>query len=74
MLFLGALSAALVPGIARAYQIAPLHIIETFDYGYMVVAIIWGLVFFAGSPDGLVLLGMLMVIAACALVAVHGSS
>jgi len=41
MAFLGVLSAAFFLGVARAYQIAPLQIIGTFDYAYLISARIY---------------------------------
>ncbi len=74
MAFLGLLSAAFFLGVARAYQIAPPQIIGTFDYGYLVSAAIWGMVFFADTPDALTILGMILITAAGILVAARGSS
>lgn len=73
MAFLGLLSAAFFLGVARAYQIAPPQIIGTFDYGYLVSAAIWGMVFFADTPDALTILGMVLIIAAGLLVAFRNS-
>jgi drug/metabolite transporter (DMT)-like permease len=73
MAFLGLLSAAFFLGVARAYQIAPPQIIGTFDYGYLVSAAIWGMVFFADTPDTLTILGMILITAAGLLVAARAS-
>lgn len=69
MIFLGVLSAAFFLGVARAYQIAPPHVIGTFDYAYLVSAALWGFVFFSEKPDALTLAGMASITAAGLLVA-----
>lgn len=69
MALLGGLSAAFFLGVARAYQIAPPQIIATFDYGYLVSAALWGIVFFAETPDRFTLLGMILITLAGLLVA-----
>ena len=73
MAFLGVLSSAFFLGVARAYQIAPPQIIGTFDYGYLVSAVIWGIVFFAETPDTLTILGMILITVAGLLVASQAS-
>jgi drug/metabolite transporter (DMT)-like permease len=70
MAFLGLLSAVFFVGVARAYQIAPPSIIGTFDYGYLVSAVIWGLVFFSEKPDLLTISGMILITVAGFLVAI----
>jgi drug/metabolite transporter (DMT)-like permease len=69
MVLLGVLSAAYFVGVARAYQIAPPSIIATFDYAYLVSAALWGLVFFAETPDLFTIGGMVLITAAGLLVA-----
>lgn len=69
MALLGVLSALFFLGVAKAYQIAPPQIIGVFDYGYLVSAAIWGLIFFGERPDRFTLLGMALIIAAGLLVA-----
>ncbi|MEM1045241.1 MAG: DMT family transporter [Pseudomonadota bacterium] len=69
MAFLGVLSAAFFIGVARAYQIAPPHIIGTFDYAYLVSAALWGFVLFSEQPDTLTLTGMALITVAGLLVA-----
>ena len=61
---LGALSAAYFVGVARAYQIAPPSIIATFDYAYLVWAVLWGFVLFAETPDLATVIGMVLITAA----------
>ncbi len=69
MAFLGILSAAFFLGVARAYQIAPPHIIGTFDYAYLISAALWGFVLFSEEPDALTLTGMALITVAGLLVA-----
>lgn len=73
MTLLGVLSAAYFIGIARAYQIAAPSVIATFDYAYLVSAALWGFVFFAETPDGLTIGGMILITAAGLLVAARSS-
>lgn len=61
MALLGALSAAFMFGVARAYQIAPPHIIGTFDYAYLVSAVIWAFVLFGERPDPWTIAGMILI-------------
>lgn len=69
MALLGVLAAGFSFGVARAYQIAPPHIIGAFDYGYLVSAALWGFVIFAEEPDALTFLGMALITLAGLLVA-----
>lgn len=69
MAFLGLLSAAFFLGVAKAYQIAPPHIIATFDYGYLVSAVFWSVVLFTETPDKLTVIGILLITGAGVLVA-----
>ncbi|MGF1594142.1 MAG: DMT family transporter [Kiloniellaceae bacterium] len=71
MAFLGTLLAAYSVGVARAYQIAAPPVIATFDYAYLISAVLWGFVFFAETPDGLTVGGMILITLAGLLVAVH---
>ena len=73
MALLGVLSAAYFVGVARAYQVAPPSIIATFDYGYLVSAVLWGFVFFSEKPDVLTICGMILITAAGLLVAAPSS-
>jgi hypothetical protein len=41
MAFTGRLSAAYFMGVARAHQIATPSVIATFDYAYLVSAVLW---------------------------------
>ena len=56
-------------GVARAYQIAPPHVIGTFDYAYVAFAVLWGLLLFSQLPSGMTLTGMVLIIVAGLLVA-----
>ncbi len=73
MALLGALSAAYMIGVARAYQIAAPPVIATFDYAYLVSAVLWGFVFFSEKPDLLTMGGMILITAAGLLVAAPSS-
>lgn len=64
IVLLGILLVAESIGVAKAYQIAPAAIIGTFDYSYLVFAVLWGFVFFADVPDMLTMLGIGFIFAA----------
>ncbi|MEM7651995.1 MAG: DMT family transporter [Pseudomonadota bacterium] len=66
---MGLLSAAFVVGVAKAYQIAPPHIIGVFDYAYLISAALWGFVLFAEKPGVTTILGMVLITLAGVLVA-----
>ena len=51
-------------GTAIAYQNGPSSMIGTFDSAYAGFAVLWGVVFFSDIPDGLSVLGMLMIVGA----------
>ena len=61
-------------GVAMAYQIAPAALIGTFDYTYVVFAVVWSYVLFAERPDGLAVVGLLLIGAAGVLVAAAGAA
>ena len=64
---LGVLAAAIIVGslgAAIAYQMAPSSIVAPFDYSYLAFATLWGLIVFSEVPDGVTILGILMI--ACA--------
>ena len=61
---LAVLAVVIALGIAGAYQAAPPPIVATFEYSYLVFVAIWDSVFFATSPSGTTLLGMLLIIGA----------
>lgn len=70
MAFVGLLSAVYFVGVARAYQIAPPSIIGTFDYAYLVSAVVWGYVFFFEEPDVFMIGGIILITVAGFLVAI----
>ena len=48
-------------GLAKAYQIAPPAIIATFDYSYLLFAVMFGFLFFGEIPDVATIIGMIMI-------------
>ena len=48
MALLALLMVAFGTGVAMAYQIAPAAVIGTFDYTYVLFAVVWSYVLFAG--------------------------
>jgi drug/metabolite transporter (DMT)-like permease len=69
MALLALLMVAFGTGVAMAYQIAPAALIGTFDYTYVVFAVVWSYVLFAERPDAPAIVGLLLIAAAGALVA-----
>ena len=61
---LGLLSAGYFVGVARAYQTGTPSVIATFDYAYLISAALWGVVFFADTPDAWTVVGMVLITAA----------
>jgi drug/metabolite transporter (DMT)-like permease len=59
---------AVSTGVAKAYQSGPAAIIGTFDYAYLVFAVLWSLLIFSETPDVGTLAGILLIVAAGALV------
>ena len=51
-------------GAAIAYQNGPSSMIGTFDFAYVGFAVLWGILFFNELPDGLSILGMLLIVVA----------
>lgn len=51
-------------GTAVAYQIAPSSTVGTFGFAYVGFAVIWGAVFFSERPDGLALVGTVLIVIA----------
>lgn len=51
-------------GTAIAYQSGPPSVIGTFDFAYVGFAVLWGFLFFHELPDGLSILGMIMIVLA----------
>jgi drug/metabolite transporter (DMT)-like permease len=69
MALLALLMVAFGTGVAMAYQIAPAAVIGTFDYTYVLFAVVWSYVLFAERPDAVAVLGLLLIAAAGILVA-----
>ncbi len=65
---LALLTVVISAGIAGAYQAAPPPLVATFEYSYLVFVALWDSLFFAASPGGSTILGMLLIIAAGLLV------
>ena len=55
--------------LAKAYQNADASWLAPFDYSYLIFATFWGYVFWQHVPDGLTILGMVMIAAAGGFVA-----
>lgn len=51
-------------GAAIAYQNGPSQMIGTFDFAYVGFSVIWGIVFFAESPDVVSVIGIAMIVMA----------
>ena len=47
-----------------AYQVAPAALIGTFDYSYVVFAVVWSYVLFAERPDAAAIVGLVLIAAA----------
>lgn len=60
--------------VARAYQTAPSAVIGTFDYAYLIFAILWGYFLFQEIPDSMTGLGMGMILVSGLLVLRNQSS
>ena len=69
MVLLALLMVAFGTGVAMAYQIAPAAVIGTFDYSYVVFAVMWSYLLFAERPDAFAILGLVLIGAAGVLVA-----
>jgi drug/metabolite transporter (DMT)-like permease len=61
LILLGLLLAIITVAVACAYQLAPAPLIGVFDNGYLVFAVVWGVVFFADMPDRADLAGILLI-------------
>lgn len=68
MALLAVLIVAVSTGTAKAYQSGPATIVGTFDYAYLVFAVLWGFLFFSETPDASTVAGMALVCAGGALV------
>ena len=69
MALLALLMVAFSTGVAMAYQIAPAAVIGTFDYSYVVFAVLWSYLLFAERPDTASVAGLVLIAAAGFLVA-----
>ncbi|MFO1037249.1 MAG: hypothetical protein U1E45_10420 [Geminicoccaceae bacterium] len=69
MLLLAVLMTVFGAGTAFAYQIAPAALIAGFDYSYVAFAVLWTFIFFAETPDGPTILGLVVIAAAGMVVA-----
>lgn len=69
MALLALLMLAFGTGVAMAYQIAPAAVIGTFDYSYVLFAVVWSYVLFAERPDAEAVVGLALIAAAGILVA-----
>ena len=49
-------------GAAIAYQAGPASIIATFDFSYVVYAVIWGVLLFNEVPDSITIIGILLIV------------
>lgn len=61
---LACLAVAIAILLAGAYQSAPPATVATFEYSYLVFAVIWDFALFATAPSGAVLAGMAMIVGA----------
>lgn len=69
MALLALLMVAFGTGVAMAYQVAPAAVIGTFDYSYVLFAVVWSYVLFAERPDTAAVAGLALIAAAGILVA-----
>ncbi len=64
-LTMGALAIIVILGslfTAVAYQKGPPSIIATLDYSYLIFSVFWGILLFAEFPDGLTIIGMVLIV------------
>jgi drug/metabolite transporter (DMT)-like permease len=64
MAFLAAASIIASVGVAIAYQVGPPATIATFDFAYVGMAGLWGILIFAEVPSGATITGIALIIAA----------
>lgn len=69
MALLACLMVAFGTGVAMAYQVAPAALVGTFDYSYVVFAVVWSYFLFAERPDAATLAGVALIALAGLLVA-----
>lgn len=60
---LAVLMLGIAVGVAKAYQSPRPEVIASFDYAYMIFAVLWGFVFFGEVPDRWTLAGMALITA-----------
>jgi drug/metabolite transporter (DMT)-like permease len=61
LLLLGLLVAVITVAVACAYQLASAPLIGLFDNGYLVFAVVWGVLMFADMPDRIDLTGIALI-------------
>jgi drug/metabolite transporter (DMT)-like permease len=49
-------------GAAIAYQVGPSSVIATFDFSYVVYAVVWGILLFNEIPDSITIIGILLIV------------
>jgi drug/metabolite transporter (DMT)-like permease len=64
MAFLAAASIIASVGVAIAYQVGPPATIATFDFAYVGMAGLWGILIFAEVPSGATITGIALIVAA----------
>ena len=64
MAALGVIQGVGAAGVAKAYQSGAPAVVGTFDYGYLVFAVVWGVLFFSEALDALTLAGILLIVVA----------
>jgi drug/metabolite transporter (DMT)-like permease len=65
---LGTVMVVIATGAARAYQIGAPAVVATFDYTYLVSAMLWGVLFFSETLDVIAVAGIAMIVIAGLLV------
>lgn len=70
--FLALVLVAVSTGVAKAYQCAPAAIVGTFDYAYLVFAVLWSFLLFAEAPGAATLTGVALITLAGGLVLGRG--
>ncbi len=61
---LAALNVVIGLGLAGAYQAAPPSIVATFEYCYLIFVAVWDYLFFATTPGGATVIGILLIVGA----------
>lgn len=65
---LGTVMVVVATGAAKAYQIGAPAVVATFDYSYLVSAMVWGVLFFSETLDSVALSGVALIVVAGLLV------